>query len=441
MKGKLNKRKTLDQDEKPEKELEKKKKPEKKEIDRFEQEFQKLGKKPERQKTLENLKEEKPKSAERKQRKKEPEQLQPRVRAVDSGKGTKEKIEGLANKILTQIDKSETPTVDIPLRTLSNIIYDSQTKSLNLGDKTAKRYLFNVAHAKKFMQTFLVASFTDSLVSESLHTSLRDLFYALKRTLPDSHENTFDEQSESDPIVVDLEVTLDVLREQLNLNADVRGRVVGNVVIEDRGDLIDWSRLGSGGWAIPSNVEDIKFKKIDAEFIIVIEKNAAFERLHEDKFWRKHECILITTQGQATRGTRRLIQKLSSQEKLPVYVFTDLDAYGLYIYSVIKFGSISLAHVSDRLGTSHAKFLGLTMDDIDNFDLKNFTIKAEDVDIKRAQEMMKYEWFQKPEWQKLLKGLIDRKIKAELEILSSKGLKFITETYLPSKIKNKDFLD
>ena len=81
------------------------------------------------------------------------------------------------------------------------------------------------------------------------------------------------------------------------------------------------------------------------------------------------------------------------------------------------------------------------MDDIDNFDLKNFTIKAEDVDIKRAQEMMKYEWFQKPEWQKLLKGLIDRKIKAELEILSSKGLKFITETYLPSKIKNKDFLD
>ena len=230
------------------------------------------------------------------------------------------------------------------------------------------------------------------------------------------------------------------MREQLNLNADVRGRVVGNVVIEDRGDLIDWSRLGSGGWAIPSNLEEVKFKKIDAKFILVIEKNAVFERLHEDKFWRKHDCILVTTQGQATRGTRRLIQKLSS-EKLPVYVFTDMDAYGLYIYSVIKFGSISLAHVSDRLGTSHAKFLGLTMDDVDNFNLKNFTIRAEEVDIKRAQEMMKYDWFQKPEWQKLLGALVERKIKAELEALSGRGLKFITETYLPTKIKNQDFLD
>ena len=50
----------------------------------------------------------------------------------------------------------------------------------------------------------------------------------------------------------------DVLREEFHLNADVRGRVVGNVVIEDRGDTVNWSKLGSGGWSIPSNVEDIK---------------------------------------------------------------------------------------------------------------------------------------------------------------------------------------
>ena len=32
------------------------------------------------------------------------------------------------------------------------------------------------------------------------------------------------------------------------------------------------------------------------------------------------------------------------------------------------------------------------------------------------------------------------KKKAELEALSSKGLRFITETYLPEKISKKDFL-
>jgi DNA topoisomerase-6 subunit A len=356
-------------------------------------------------------------------------------------KEVKKKLENLGEKILEDIEKGENPNIDIPIRSLSNIEYDPKTGMLSLGKKSKKRYFFHAAHAKKFMQTTLVAAFCKELISQNLHTSLRDLYYALKRTLPNSNENTFNEQSDSDPIVVDLEVALDILRERLHLNADVRGRVVGNVIIEDRGDLVDWSRLGSGGWAIPSNVEDIKFKKVRANFILVIEKNAAFERLHEDKFWRKHKCILVTTQGQAARGTRRLIQRLATEFNLPVYVFTDMDAYGLYIYSVIKYGSISLAHVSDRLGTSTAKFLGLTIDDIDRFKLHQFTIKAREVDIKRAKEMMKYKWFQKPEWQRFLKSLIKRKIKAELEALSGKGLKFMTEVYLPTKIKNQEFLD
>ena len=356
-------------------------------------------------------------------------------------KELKKKLEGLGEDVLSDIDKQKNPDIDIPVRSLSNVIYDEKTKMLTLGNKVSKRFFFNVAHAKPFMQTLMVAAFCKELNDEGIHTSLRDLYYVLKRTLLNSDENTFDEQTESDPIIVDLEVALDVLREQLNLGADVRGRAVGNVQIKDRGDTVDWSKLGSGGWAIPSNVEEIEFKSVDADFILTIEKNAMFERLHEDKFWKKMNCVLVTTQGQAARGVRRTIQRLSEENKLPVYVFTDLDAYGLYIYSVIKFGSISLAHVSDRLGTPNAKFLGLTMDDVDEFKLENFTIKAKDVDIKRAQEMLKYDWFQSKDWQRLLKSLIDRKIKAELEALSGKGLRFVTETYLPRKIKNKEFLD
>jgi len=353
---------------------------------------------------------------------------------------TNKKLEELGNQIVKEIESGQNPNIDIPIRSLSNVRYDKKNGMLVLGDKSAKRYFLNVAHAKRFMQTLLVAALCKELQDEGIHTSLRDLFYNLKRTLPNSEENTFDEQSESDPIIVDLEVTLDVLREELNLGADVRGRVVGKVVIEDRGDTIDMSKLGSGGWAIPSNTEEINFKKADANFILVIEKNAAFERLNEDKFWQKQKAILVTTQGQAARGARRLIQKVSSQFNLPVYVFTDADSYGWYIYSVIKFGSISLAHVSDRLGTPKAKFIGLSLSDIEKFGLEKFTIKAEDVDIKRAEEMMKYDWFQSPEWQNELKLMKQKRIKAELEALSGKGFKFMTETYLPDKIKNKEFL-
>jgi len=360
----------------------------------------------------------------------------------DPMKNVKVELEKLGEKILTDIEKRENPNIDIPIRALSNVIFDKKTGQLTLGNKTAKRYFFNVAHAKKFMQTLMVSAFCKSLLDERIHASIRDMYYNLKRTLPDSNENTFDEQSESDPIIVDLEVAIDVLREQLHLTTDRKGIVAGNVIIEDRGDRIDWSKLGSGGWSIPSTVDEVEFKKVDAEFVLVVEKNAGFERLHEDKFWQKRKCILIGTGGQPSRGTRLLIQRLNNEYNLPVYVFTDADSYGFYIYSVIKSGSISLAHVSDRIATPSAKFIGLTISDIYDYDLKRATIKAKDVDIKRAKELLEYEWFKKnPKWQKEINLMIEKGIKAEIEILSNRGLKFMSEEYLPDKLKKKDFLD
>ncbi len=347
---------------------------------------------------------------------------------------------GLGKKVVADIDKKENPNIEIPIRALSNVIFDKKSGQLMLGNKTAKRYFFNVAHSKKFMQTMMVAAFSKSLIDEGIHASIRDMFYNLKRTLPDSNENTLDEQSESDPIIVDIEVALDVLREQLHLTTDRKGIVAGNVVIQDRGDSIDWSKLGSGGWSIPSTVDEIDIKKVDAEFVLVCEKNAGFERLHEDKFWQKHKCILIGTGGQPSRGTRLLIQRLNREYKLPVYVFADADSFGWYIYSVIKSGSISLAHISDRIATPEARFIGLSISDIFEYDLKKCIIKARELDIKRAKELLDYEWFKKPEWQKEINLMIEKGIKAEIEALSNRGLKFMSEEYLPKKLKNKDFL-
>lgn len=356
-------------------------------------------------------------------------------------KEVNKELQRLGDKLVNDIIKGDNPNIEIPIRALSNVIFDRKTGQLALGDKTSKRYYFNVAHAKKFMQTLMVASFCKSLLDEKIHASIRDMYYNLKRTLPDSNENTIDEQSESDPIIVDLEVVLDVLREQLHLTTDRKGIVAGNVVIEDRGDRIDWSRLGSGGWSIPSTVDEIDIKKADASFVLVVEKNAGFERLHEDKFWQKNKCILIGTGGQPSRGTRLLIQRLNDEFKLPVYVMTDADSYGWYIYSVIKSGSISLAHVSDRIATPEAKFIGLTISDIIEYDLKKCTIKAKEIDIKRAKELLEYSWFKNPMWQKEINLMIEKGIKAEIEALSHRGLKFMSEEYLPAKLKKKEFLD
>jgi len=342
--------------------------------------------------------------------------------------------------LVDQIEHDKKPSMKIPIRSFNNIKWNEKQNILTLGDKKSKRYFFNVGHARKFMQTLLIASFCKDIVDENIHASIRDMYYNLKHTIGGSNENTFDEQAESDPLIIDIETALHVLREQLHLLADRKGVVVGNVKVRDRGDLIDWSKLGSGGWSIPSVVEDITFEKVDADFVLVIEKNAGFERLHEDKLWKKYNCILMGTGGQAARGTRRLIKRLVEEHKLPVYVLTDSDSYGWYIYSVIKSGSMALAHASEQLGTPSAKFIGLTISDIKDYRLEKSIIKANERDIKRARELLEYPWFQKKEWQKELKLMIDKKIKAEIEALSSRGLKFLSETYLPEKLESKDFL-
>ncbi len=355
----------------------------------------------------------------------------------------KEKLVDFGTGVLTQINKLENPDIKLPIRALSNTYFDEKHKLIRLGDKISHRTYMNVAHTRKFMQTLLVASECKKIINQNVTTSIRDLYYALKHTIPGTNENTFEDQSESDPILEDLEAALNTLREALHLQADRKGYVAGPIVIDDRGDKIDCARMGSSGWAIPSNVEPeaIKFDKCTASFVLVIEKDAVWQRLNEDKFWKNENCLILTGKGQPARGTRRLINRLHKELNLPVYVLCDADPWGYYIYSVIKQGSINLSFLSDRLGTPEAKFIGLTTKDVEKYGItKNVTINLNKGDIKRTHEMLKYVWFKPKEWQNELKHMLEKGHKLELEALSSKGIKFISEKYLPDKIKQKDFL-
>ena len=249
----------------------------------------------------------------------------------------------------------------------------------------------------------------------------------------------------SDPIIEDIEASLNALRENLHLHAEQKGSLVGPIVIREPkfGTETDCAKMGASGYGIPSicEPETVQFVKCDAKFVLVVEKDAVWQRLNEDRFWRDHNCLILTGKGQPDRGTRRMINRLHYELNLPVYVVTDADPWGYYIYSVIKQGSINLSFVSDRLGTPEAKYIGLTTKDVDTFGIKkNVTIKLNEGDKKRAQELMSYVWFKPKEWQSEIKNMVDVGYKLELEALSSKGIKFITEEYLPKKIKDRDFL-
>src|SRR3989344_30692 len=358
-------------------------------------------------------------------------------------KEVKQKLENVGKELLKQIEKGDSPAYEVPVRTLNNVFFDKKTGTIKLGDKKSERQFLNIAHSKKFMQTMLVASEIRKVIESKATVSIRDLYYALKHTIEGTNENTFEEQSESDPCIEDIEASLDLLREELHLAASAKGIIAGDVQLKDGKDNIDLAKMGSGGWSVPSNVEPdkIEFKNVNADYLLFIEKDAVWRRFNEDQYWKKHNCIILTGRGQPGRGERRLAQRLVKEYKMPIYVLTDADPWGMYIYSVIKQGSISLSYSEEKLATPTAKFLGLSTIDVEEYDIpKEVTIKLNQLDVKRLKEMEAYEWFQKKEWKEEFKNMKEKAYKLELEALSKKGIRFITEQYVPQKIKNKEFL-
>jgi len=355
------------------------------------------------------------------------------------------KIVDLAERVAKSAHAGREPKFEIPLRTKSNTIWNKKRGILEMGDGTADRELFNLNQAKQFMQTMLHASSIKELIDTQKSSSLRSLFYAAKHTVAGTKENTFDTQDESDPILEDLEVSLGVLREELHIFAENRGTLVGNITIIDRGDEINARKQGSGGWGIPSIVESdvIQFGKCEAKFVLHVEKGTVWNRFNEDRFWEKNNCILTHGGGQPPRGVRRLLQRLHQELKLPIICVLDCDPWGHYIYSVIKQGSISLAFESSRLAIPEAKFLGIRSGDFEACKLPDAVkIDLTENDAKRAKEIAAYPWFEHHKgWQREIDRLLKNGFKMEVESMVKRGISFVTEEYVPQRLKAKDWLD
>ena len=354
-------------------------------------------------------------------------------------------IHNLAATITACAERSEEPVLAIPARSLGNVSFNEEKRVLQMGSKTTSRELFNLSQAKSFMQTALVASGAKRLIEMGKTTSIRGLYYMLKHDARGTKEPTFHDQGECDPVIEDCEVLLSALRAELHLFADKRGDMVGNITIVDSGDEIDCSRMGSGGYAIPSIVEPsvIQFKECKAKFVLHVEKNTVWQRFNEDKFWKKHNCILTHGNGQPPRGVRRLLNRLNTELGLPIYCLLDNDPWGYYIYSVIKQGSINLAYESERMATPAAKFIGVRSRDFERCGLSDgVKISLNDVDRKRAKQIAEYPWFvHKKDWRREIDLMLKNGFKLEVEALVSRSISYMTEEYVPRLLREGEFLD
>jgi len=349
-------------------------------------------------------------------------------------------IRKTASTVHGEIRGHKKPDLAFPVRSLRNVSYSQKTGYFEMGKQKKVRTL-TVNTVKSFAQTLRMMGLSKELIETNDFATKRDAYYQSKNW----EEARFDEQTESDSVMDDIEALFSVQglsREQLRFIPDEHGgAVAGRLVVLDPDretgviERIDCTRFGSGAYSIPSSVEQLSFET-DAKFILAIETGGVFQRLQSHKYWQTASCILVSLAGVPTRATRRFIRKLSDECKLPVYAFVDCDPYGISnIYRTLKVGSGNAAHLSQFFCVPQARYLGVTPQDILDYQLPTHPLV--DVDIKRARDALKNDPFFKAHqpWQKAMDQLLKMGVRAEQQALAKWGLNYVIEEYLPRKLE------
>jgi len=340
----------------------------------------------------------------------------------------------LVDRVLEKIYISGRPSIELPSRSGTNIIWDEENDLLLLGKQIMEKQFHTLTSVADITRLMRVLEVVTELLNEDLHATKREVFY--------TDVNLFQEQKNSDKSIEDVSTMLYTTRNSTHIVAAPKGTCVGRLRIRDRNDIIDLEGLGSGGWTISPMLDNIDIIESDAEFILVIEKDAAMMRLAEARFWRKYPCILLTAQGVGNVAVRMFLKRLSKELNLPVFSLVDSDPYGHYIHSVYLRGSKRLSYESPFLATPNIRLLGVLTRDLDKYKIpQEVRIKMNKQDEKRTKDLLSEDFVKKNKaWETDLKLALKLKIKAEIQAFASHGFKFLTDRYLPEKLTTGDWI-
>lgn len=345
-----------------------------------------------------------------------------------------EAIESVAIQIANQVLQKKGFSLEIPSRSSTNQLYVPELDRIVLGEKRGTRSFLNVKEARKSAITARVMQLLHTVLLKKIHITKRDLFY--------TDVKLFVDQSDSDGVLDDIATMIGCTRSNLHVVASDKGLVVGRISFVEDGDFIDCTKMGVGGKAIPPYIDKITDIRSDAEFVLLVEKEAAYMRMAEDRFYNRYPCIVITAKGQPDVATRMFLSRLTNELHIPVLGLVDSDPYGLKILSVYMSGSKNMSYDSASLTTPDIKWLGLRPSDLDKFDLPDqCRLDMTENDIKTGKELLQEDFIKKnKEWMKELEIMVKTKKKAEIQALSSFGFQYITEVYLPQKLREGDWI-
>ncbi|EMA68300.1 DNA topoisomerase VI subunit A [Halorubrum aidingense JCM 13560] len=342
----------------------------------------------------------------------------------------------LAADFYDQFADGTIPEMKLPTRTKSNIEYDPESGVWTYGDRTSTRSANSVRGARKLLKAAYTIEFLANQLDDDRSSTLRELYYLSESW--DNDEAQFGSQDESNDLVEDLEIVTGVTREDFHMRPEESGAtLMGPLLIREqtrRGEreIHCQEDVGAGGYQIPNNPDMIEFLDDDIDFALAVETGGMRDRLVENGFDEDYNCLVIHLKGQPARATRRITKRVHDELDVPIAVFADGDPWSYRIYGSVAYGSIKSAHLSKYLATPEAQFVGIQPADIVEYDLPADPLS--DSDVNALESELEDPRFQTDYWEEQIELQLDIGKKSEQQSLASRGLDFVTDTYLPERL-------
>uniref|UniRef100_A0A665VNY3 DNA topoisomerase (ATP-hydrolyzing) n=1 Tax=Echeneis naucrates TaxID=173247 RepID=A0A665VNY3_ECHNA len=354
------------------------------------------------------------------------------------------RIEGIILEIVTSLSKGEAPVLTLTNRSSwSNISFDRAIGlQMSSGSSVSVIRSDCPSSVTKFAQILKILSVIYRLVQRNSYATKRDIYY--------DNTQLFSSQKAVDHIVDDISCMLKVPRRSLHVLATSKGFIAGDLrYMEEDGTRID-CRSSSVAVAVSSNIGGIRsilskaFKTSShyivssAKFVLIVEKDATFQRLLDDNFCTKlFPCIIITGKGVPDVNSRLMVRKLWDTLHIPIFALVDADPHGIEIMCIYKYGSVAMSFEAHSLTVPSVMWLGLLPSDLQRLWVpKDVLIPLTKRDESKLSSLLKRPYLtSQPNWQKEMELMTQSRVKAEIQSLAAIAPDFLTSIYLPNKLR------
>ncbi|XP_067937666.1 meiotic recombination protein SPO11-like [Watersipora subatra] len=281
-------------------------------------------------------------------------------------------------------------------------------------------------------------------VMAAIHSLLIKNQYCTKRDLYYQEPEEYGNQRYLDQLIDTISSMLAVPRWQLHVVATSKGVISGDLTFLDADNkLVDCSNT-TNGVLLPSLIHKIQLVRSDARFVLIVEKDATFQHLLEEKVFNElGPCIIITAKGYPDLITRQLLRMLKDKyAHLPFFALVDADPHGASIYLTYKFGSLTHAHDVQNLALPSLMWLGVLPSDVNELLLPDgVALKLSSSDRAQVQDIMNREYMAGLSSElKELQAMLETGKKIEIQCLDVFGRSYLTQVYLPRRLRKLGYL-